>query len=111
MRSHPGSFDLSFIVPRDAVALGGDGTYSAENGCEIEIAAPLVRIRGFSREAVFNAASDVVRDLGQDSPTSITAILRSPARPSGADSWSIIVGADVAFSPTSIDPYFPTAAA
>lgn len=104
MRSHPGSFDLSFLLPRGAQAVAVRGLCA---GCSIEIEGPLVRVIGDSREAVFDCASDVVRGLHRFQPISISSILHSPARPSGFDRWSIIVGADVAFSPTSLDPHFP----
>ncbi|WKA31586.1 hypothetical protein [Bradyrhizobium roseum] len=110
MRSVPGSFDLSFLVPR-AVLLGiAQAEITATRGCTIELEFPLVRIRGDSRVAVFDAASDLVRHIPRrDTPISISAILHTPERPSGFDRWSIIVGADVAFSPTSLDPHFPRA--
>ncbi len=111
MRSVPGSFDLSFLVPR-AVLLGiARAEISATRGCSIELELPLIRIRGDSREAVFDAASDLVRHIpGSNQPLSIAAILHTPERPSGFDRWSIIIGADVAFSPTGLDPHFPRAA-
>lgn len=108
MRSHPGLFDLSFLLPRGAPRPRFDGF--SEHPCVVEIDGPLVRIRGDSREAVFDCASALVRPLQANRPVSIAAILHTPSRPSGFDRWSIIVGADVAFSPTSLDPHFPRAA-
>lgn len=104
MRLHPGSFDLSFMMPRGIFAVrGGD----RPNGCVIDVEPPLVRIRGCSREAIFDTAAEVVRTLPGARPLALSGILHSPSRPSGFDRWTIIVGADVAFSPTSLDPHFP----
>lgn len=108
MRSHPGSFDLSFLVPR-AVLLGiAKAEVSATHGCKVELDLPLVRVHGDSREAVFNCAAELVRGISRQ-PTSISAILHTPSRPSGFDRWCIIIGADVAFSPTGLDAHFPQA--
>src|SRR4051812_38123483 len=106
MRSHPGSFDLSFLLPRLApgrcYAGMVRGVVATENGCSIETELPRVRIQGASRERVFEAATGLLRGLGLSEPMSISAILHTPSRPSGFDRWQIIVGADVAFAPGGI---------
>ncbi|MBW7965298.1 hypothetical protein [Bradyrhizobium sp. BR 10261] len=113
MRSHPASFDLSFLLPRPAPGR----VYSAmqrglveQLDCALELELPLVRIRGASQARVFNAAAALLQDAVRGGPTAIGAILHTPVRPSGFDRWHIIVGAPVAFSPTGLDPYFPNAA-
>lgn len=105
MRSHPGSFDLSFILPR---GIGAPVVPMAlPGGCPVELDGPLVRLRGESREATFNDAASLVTRLCGPRPFAIGAILHTPQRPSGFDRWHIIVGAPVAFAPGGIDPYFP----
>jgi hypothetical protein len=106
--SAPRSFYLSFMLPRGVDAVGDD---VALEGCKVRVSPPLVKICGPSRERVFQVATAFLRHACRDRPPlSIAATLRSPAPLSGSDSWSIIVGADVAFSPTSLDPHFPKAA-
>lgn len=113
MRSHPASFDLSFLLPRPAPGrvYGGLQRGVVEQlGCELELDLPLVRIRGAGQPGVFNAAAALLQEAVRGGPTAISAILHTPARPSGFDRWHIIVGAPVAFSPTGLDPYFPNQA-
>ena len=108
MRCHPGSFYLSFLLPKGANAAGDD---VAPGDCRIRVSPPLVKIAGPSRERVFEVATTFLRHVCRDhTPLSIAATLVSPPPVSGSDGWSIIVGADVAFSPTSLDPHFPRAA-
>ncbi len=106
MRSHPGLFDLSFLMPRGARRSRFDDL--SRHPCVVEVDGPLVRIRGDSREQVFECAADLVRSLQVAEPVSIAAILHTPSKPSGFDRWSIIAGADVAFSPTGLGATFPT---
>jgi hypothetical protein len=107
MRCHPGSYRLIFSLPAGAMADSGSHAPSPE-GCLLEVTGVnLVEIVGPSREAVFEHATRLLRVSCRGRRVSIAALLRSPAKPAGIDSWSIIVGADVAFSPTSLDPHFP----
>lgn len=109
MRSRPASYRLMFLLPKGASAVG---TKTASAGCEIHVSPPMVSICGPSRERVFDLATGLIVHACQGlPPLSIAAILVSPPPVSGSDSWSIIVGAGVAFSPTSLDPHFPRAAA
>lgn len=113
MRSHPGSFDLSFLLPRPApgrVYSGLQRGLVERDGCALEVELPFVRIRGGNQPAVFNAAAALLQDAVRGGPAAISAILHTPTRPSGFDRWHIIVGAPVAFSPTGLDPYFPVSA-
>lgn len=110
MRSSIGSFDLSFLLPRLAPGRVYGGLQRGlveQNGCELELELPLIRIRGASQPAVFNAAAALLQSAVARGPAAISAILHTPARPSGFDRWHIIVGAPVAFTPTGLDPYFP----
>jgi len=67
-----------------------------------------VVITGPSREAVFDQAARLLRIAGKDSaPVSIAAVLCTPAPLSGRDNWSVIVNADIAFSPTSMPLELP----
>ncbi len=113
MRSSPGSFYLSFLLPKGVDAAAADGRSYPGLGCKVRATPPLVKISGPSRESVFECATLELRAAHYDrpiGPVSIAATLQSPPPVSGVDTWSIIVGADVAFSPTSLDPHFPRAA-
>lgn len=112
MRCHPALFRLSLLLPAGARVEPGSHQPSGE-GCRLRANGPLVEIAGPSREAVFEHTARLLRVAcganlaGQRPPLSIAATLATPARPSGRDTWSIIVGADIAFSPTALDPHFP----
>jgi len=111
MRSHPAVLHWSFLLPR-GIDPGPplEGVLAAP-GCRLFVIPPLVKINGFSREAVFEAATNHLRELKrQPGPHSIAATLKSPPPVAGTDSWHIIVGADIAFSPTSLNPHFPQGA-
>ena len=75
----------------------------------------LITIDGPSRERVFDQARRFLRMQARGhGPLSIAAVLISPLPPhvgrhgcggrGGRDGWSIIVGAEIAFAPTSIPP-------
>jgi hypothetical protein len=107
MRCHPGLHRLSFLLPAGTRVDSGIHQPSPD-GCLLRFDRMLVEISGPSREAVFEHATRLLRvSCRGRPPLSISAMLSTPARPSGRDTWSIIVGADVAFSPTSMDPHFP----
>jgi hypothetical protein len=107
MRSHPDLFRLTFLLPPGADARPGTHQPSAD-GCALTVRFPLAEITGPSRPAVFEHAARLLRVACRGlPPLSIGANLESPARPAARDAWSIIVGADVAFSPTGIDPELP----
>lgn len=110
MRSHPGSYRLSFLLPAGTSVDSGSHRPSPD-GCTLNVTFPLAEILGPSREAVFEHAARLLRVSCRGQRCAIAARLETPARPSGSDTWSIIVGADIAFSPTSLDPQFPSAAA
>lgn len=109
MRSHPDLFRLTFLLPDGADARPGTHQPSPE-GCALTVRFPLVEISGPSRGAVFDHAARLLRLACRDlAPLSIASVLACPARPAAHDAWSIIVGADVAFSPTALDPEIPAA--
>lgn len=111
MCSRPGSYCLTFMQPRDVRIVAGDSAV-APLGCELQADANLVRIYGPSRQAVFSTAAALLRGaLGPfQGPLSVGAVLESP-HPAGRDGWSICLGADVAFAPTSLGHEFPVMAA
>ncbi|MCK1501476.1 hypothetical protein [Bradyrhizobium sp. 188] len=107
MRPAPQSFKLTFLLPGGAAVTPGFHQ-PAPDGCALDVRWPLVEISGPSRRAVFDHATRLLRlSCRHLPPTAISAQLVTPARPAGRDAWSIIVGADVAFSPTGLDPEFP----
>lgn len=108
VRSSPGSFRLSFLLPPGALVDSGSHRPSPE-GCLLHVTYPLVEIVGPSREATFEHATRLLRVSCRGRRLSIAARLQTPSRPIGSDSFTIIVGADVAFSPTGLDPHFPRA--
>jgi hypothetical protein len=107
MRSHPASYRLSFLLPKGVSADPGRHRPSPD-GCILTVAGPMAEILGPSREATFEHATRFLRVVCRGRPPlSIAAVLETPVQPAGRDSWSIIVGADVSFSPTALDPHFP----
>ena len=111
MRSHPGSYRLTFLLPAGSHADSGRHQPSPD-GCSLKITFPFVEITGPSREATFEHATRLVRTACRGRHA-ITALLQLAwpelglRQPCGGDSWTITIGADVSFSPTSIDPYLP----
>lgn len=113
MRSHPGSFRLSFLLPSGIRAESGCHQPS-DDGCRLTVIhRVMVEILGPSRESAFDHATRFLRvSCRGRPPLSIAATLETPSGPGWgsikrSDTWSIIVGADVAFSPTSLGPHFP----
>lgn len=117
MRVSPDPFRLSFLLPDGADLVGALERFrQPADGNLTVFAAGLVSIGGRSREAVFNNIAEFVRQLRLDAPQAIAVTMvttRDPARgmPSGRDSWTIVVGADVAFAPTGLGLHFPPALA
>ena len=111
MRSSPSSFRLTFVLPT-AARTARSGVYPGwVPGCELAIAGPFVAITGPSRERAMEQAARFLRVTCQGLPAlSIDTVLESPLPVSGRDGWNIIVGADIAFSPTSLPPHFPDTA-
>jgi hypothetical protein len=107
MRSFPGSFRLSFLLPAGSTAAPG----AYDNwvpGCAVEIDRVRAVITGPSKDAVIEQAARVVRVICLGCrDLSIDALLESPPPVAGRDGWTIIVGADIAFAPTALGVQFP----
>ena len=96
------------MLPKGICADSGSHAPS-DLGCSMRVLAPLVKISGPSREAVFEHATRLLRvSCRGRGPLSIAATLVSPLPVSGTDRWSISVGADVAFAPTSLGHWLPS---
>src|SRR5437764_1421876 len=120
MSSRPASHLLTFLLPggarRDAGLI-----IDSPHGCIAQIGKiGLVSVFGPSREVVMDQAARIltVACRGLPQPLCVAATLYSLHRygrqndgrdwlelPGPADGWTIIVGAEVAFSPTALDPY------
>jgi hypothetical protein len=121
MRSCPASHVVTFLTPPGAWIEPGF-RIDSPHGCILEVGRTgLVTILGPSREAVFELAARLLRAACRGRPpASVSARLYQP-RPNGelsegrdwlelpgpVDGWTIIIGAEVAFSPTPIDPHIP----
>ncbi len=114
MRSDPEVYRLKFQLPAGAAA-DPPGSVAADPECALIVShAGHITIEAPARERAFALAGRFLRLACRSSqlPLSIAATLESPGRDrfgrptSPRDSWSIIVGADVAFSPTSMPPEF-----
>jgi hypothetical protein len=106
MRCHPGLYRLTFLLPPGSRCDSGSHQPSPD-GCLLHVTFPLAEIVAPSREAAFDHAARLLRVSCRGLCVAIAASLQTPARPAGRDTWSIIVGADIAFSPTSLPPHFP----
>lgn len=115
MRSHPTTHRFIFRLPLGAAAISD----FRRPGVEVEIGREVIAISGPSRESVFEAAAGLLRAACRGlKPLSIAGRLYvmndrpTDGRdwlllPGSSDGWTIIVGADVAFSPTGVDPHLP----
>lgn len=106
----PDTYRLAFLLPPALVLLAQPGRHQpCLHGCVLKVSTyGLVLIDGPSRERVFEQASRFMRVVAKGRPPlSIPATLRAPC--SRRDGWSIIIGADVAFSPTSLSPHMAPA--
>jgi hypothetical protein len=121
MRSCPASHILTFLTPPGARIEPGF-RIDSPHGCILEVGRTgLVTILGPSREAVFELAARLLRAACRGLPPASVSARLYQARPHGdlaegrdwlelpgpVDGWTIIIGAEVAFSPTAIDPYLP----
>jgi hypothetical protein len=80
------------------------------HGCVLTVESRgVVAIEGPSRDRIFDQAARFLRVVTKGAAAqSIAAVLQTPAlgrSPGGRDGWSIITGARVAFSPTSLPPH------
>jgi hypothetical protein len=107
----PCVFRLTFLLPPALGLLVAPGRQQpCLHGCILTVGAlGHVAIDGPSRERVFEQASRFLKANSKGRPGyAVAAHLLTPdPRDRGlrtGDSWSIIVGADVAFSPTALGP-------
>lgn len=108
MRSHPALFRVTFLLPAGSQAEPGRHQPSAE-GCTLDIQSPFVEICGPSREACFEHAARLVR-IACKGRHNIDVRVQQPGLGLRTGyAWQMTVGADVSFSPTSMDPYLPRA--
>jgi len=104
----PSPYRLIFLLPA-VLGLVPQGRHvPCLMGCLVTIdRAGLVTVAGPSRERVFEQTARFLRILMRRNPpppTSIAAVMSHPASPWGRIGWQIIVGADISFAPTSIEP-------
>lgn len=116
MRDFPDTYRLTFMLPASLVLLVQPGRHCpCLFGCVLMVdRSGLVSIVGPSRQQVFDQAGRFLRVHCKGRPAlTIAATLQTPAAyvPGGRDGWSIIIGAQIAFSPTSIEPHIPAAEA
>jgi hypothetical protein len=113
MRASPGTYRFTFTLPRELVPAIPRGRHQpCLEGCVLTITGKfLVAIEGPSRERVFDQARRFLRIVCKDGPAvSLPATLETPLRDRfqrpipGRDSWSIIINAQIAFSPGSLPP-------
>lgn len=126
MTSRPASYShlLSFLLPAGA---RGDSVVLKDSPyrCFVEFTGRgLVSVMGPSRDAVFDQAARILRAACEDLPTqciagtiyhNVHAGAADDGRdwlrlPGPADAWSIIVNAEVAFSPTGLGHHIPNLA-
>lgn len=97
---------LTFLLPPALGLLVAPGRHSpCLHGCVLAIdRAGVVAIEGPSRDRVFDQATRFLKVNSKSLPPySAAATLWCP-EPRGRDGWSIIVGAEIAFSPTAMAP-------
>jgi hypothetical protein len=114
-------YHLTFILPRTlTLGIETGRHHPCLHRCMLEVDRHrardyAVRVRGPSRELVFEQARRYLRvvargHIAAGAALDITAVLITPAimnTRGGRDGWTIIVGADVAFAPTTIPPDLP----
>lgn len=116
----PEPFWLSFLMPRELTAGLSPGTHApCQFKCLLTVERHrdrdyLVRVRGPSRELVFDQARRYLRlaaksNIARGEAFQIGAMLLTPGHimRDARDPWTIIVAADVAFSPTGIGADLP----
>lgn len=105
--SAPPSYRLSFLLPQGlSPRLGAYADWVP--GCVVEIDRAQAVVLGPSCQRLFEQTARLVRVICYGKgPFSIAACVESPPPISGRDGWTIIVGADIAFSPTALGSTFP----
>jgi hypothetical protein len=114
----PDLYRLTFLLPRElTLGLGTGLHHPCLHQCLLFVEHHrerdyCIRIQGPSRELVFDQARRYLRTaarghLERGAAFQIAAVLVTPHKPAGRDRWTIIVGADVAFSPTGLGADLP----
>ena len=98
-----GIYRLTFMLPPTVLAPPGRHQ-PCLHGCVLVVdRGGLVSIAGPSLEQVFEQARRFFRIHAKGRPAmSIGAVLSSPARIPMRDGWSIVVGAEVSFTPAAV---------
>ena len=105
--AYPGLYRLTFLLPSRLLLMAQPGRHQpCLHGCVLTVErGGLVTVTGLSKEKVFDQAGRFLKIICKGhGAVSLAATLTQPA---GRDGWSIIVGAKVAFSATSIEPHIP----
>lgn len=109
MRASSGVYRLTFMLPASLqlrVALGRHSP--CLHGCVVSVEpVGLVSIEGPSRERVFDQATRFFRIHAKGLPAlTVSSSLQSPAKycPAGRDTWKIVIGAEISFACTPLDP-------
>lgn len=108
-----GTYRLTFLLPR-GLSLPVGRHAPAEDACCLVIRpGGVAEVAGRSRETVFDHAGLLLRVIRRRTPIgkapAIVAMTLETPTPQGPrkDLWTAIVGAEVAFSPTGLDPVIP----
>jgi hypothetical protein len=106
MRTPSVVWRLTFLLPPAIGLLAAPGRHSpCLHGCVLTIdRAGVVAIEGPSRECVFDQATRFLRVNSKGRPPYAVAASVYCPEPRGRDDWSIVVGAEIAFSRTSLPP-------
>lgn len=102
------AYRLSFRLPATLAFAVRPGVHHPCLAGTILTVAPgdLVTVDGKSRERVFDQTIKFLRTITKQHPSaSFPATLISPDR--RRDRWTVIIGADVALAPCSIEPHLP----
>lgn len=115
-------YRLDFTLPPVIGLVAPGRHHPCLHGCVLTVAPDgRVRVEGLSRERVFDQARRFLRIAARGhlpgrqgrpkaaSPLSLIAVLTTPRQPhrgvpGGQDGWTIILGAEVAFAPTTLPP-------
>lgn len=104
-----GLYRLTFMLPATLALLTTPGRHCpCLMGCLLTVErGGLITVDGTSREGVFEQTARFLRHPIRRNPPPPTSIASVLAGPGGRDSWNIVFGADVAFSPGGVEPYLP----
>lgn len=111
MRANAGAYRLTFSLPKSLWASAIPGYHQpCLEGCQVAIMRGyVVFVEGPSKELVFDQARRILRIICKGHiAVELPARLESPLRDRfgrpypGRDTWSIIVNAEIAFTPTSL---------